>query len=164
MTTSAQNATAIVFPRCEEGVALCTHYSVGVKPSGPTMYLWSGRFSTPISVVPGMTPSFPIDACGLGIGADRSEDDRDDADGKGRMGVSFQRAFMEWLFLNGPIPDIGSGVVGSALPGTLVFAMHTADPGPRGDQSTHQVKYRGYCRVPIQRSRLGWSVQSDDEQ
>ena len=164
MITSAQNSGAIVFPRCEEGVQLCTHYSVGVKPSGPTMYLWSGRFSMPISVVPGFTPSFPIDACAFGIGTAKSEDLRDDAEARGRMGVSFQRALMEWLFQNAPIPDVGSGVFGSDLPLSFLIAMHTADPGPRGDQSTHQASYRGYCRVPVHRSRLGWSVQSDDEQ
>lgn len=158
MIASAQNATAIVFPRCEEGVELVTHYSIGLEPSGPTMYTWSGRFSTPISVVPGFTPSFPMDSCCLGFGADPATEERD-----GRVGDGFKRAFMEWFFLNAPIPKLGSGVLGSDLPRALMVAMHTADPGPSGNQSTSESRYRGYARVPIYRGRPGWSVLSRDE-
>ncbi len=163
MTTSAQNAAAIVFPRCEEGTELLTHYSVGLKPSGPTMYMWSGRFSTPVSIVPGFTPSFPIDACSFGLGADAQEDQRDDAEARGRTSSKFRRALMEWLYLNVPIADIGSGVRGSDLPLSFMVGMHVGDPGPDGNQSTREARYRGYARVPIHRSRIGWSVQADDE-
>ena len=161
MSTSAQNATAIVFPRCVDAPAggeLLTHYSVGLRPSGPTIYMWSGRLSTPMSVVPGFTPSFPIDACSFGIGGPAALAERD-----GQMGLAFRRALMLWLACNEPIADIGSGVRGSDLPGSFVMALHRADPGPSGDQSTHEARYRGYTRVPISRSRGSLTVTESEE-
>lgn len=40
----------------------------------------------------------------------------------------------------------------------LYLALHTADPGAGGNQSTHEVNYTGYARVALQRSAAGWSI------
>jgi hypothetical protein len=158
VTTSAQNATAIVFPRCVDGTELLTHYAIGLRHSGPTVYMWSGRLSTPMSVVPGFTPSFPVDACSFGIGSPAAL-----AEGEGQMGLAFRRALMLWLCCNEPIADVGSGVRGADLPGSIVMSLHRGDLGPHGDQSTNEARYRGYARVPISRSRSGLTVTESDE-
>lgn len=41
---------------------------------------------------------------------------------------------------------------------SLYLALHTADPGANGNQSSHEVYYTGYARVALQRSASGWSV------
>ena len=47
----------------------------------------------------------------------------------------------------------------SASPLTnLHVALHTADPGEGGNQSTNEVSYTGYARVAVQRSGAGWTL------
>lgn len=47
----------------------------------------------------------------------------------------------------------------SASPLTnLYVALHTADPGEGGNQSTSEVNYTGYARVAVQRSGAGWTL------
>src|SRR3546814_58830 len=38
------------------------------------------------------------------------------------------------------------------------MALHTADPGEDGNQSTSEVTYTGYSRIAINRSTAGWTV------
>lgn len=47
-----------------------------------------------------------------------------------------------------------------AAAGTLYVALHSADPGEAGDQSTSEISYTGYARVAIDRSNVSadWSV------
>lgn len=40
----------------------------------------------------------------------------------------------------------------------LFLALHYADPGEDGNQSTNEVSYTGYTRVPVARSTTGWTV------
>ena len=40
----------------------------------------------------------------------------------------------------------------------LYVALHTADPGEGGNQSTNEVNYTGYARVAVQRSGAGWTL------
>jgi hypothetical protein len=40
----------------------------------------------------------------------------------------------------------------------LYLALHTADPGEAGDQSTSEVSYTGYSRVAVARTSGGWTV------
>lgn len=40
----------------------------------------------------------------------------------------------------------------------LFLSLHTADPGEAGDQTTNEVAYTGYARVPVARSTAGWTV------
>lgn len=40
----------------------------------------------------------------------------------------------------------------------LYVALHTADPGEGGNQSTNEVNYTGYARVAVQRTGAGWTL------
>jgi hypothetical protein len=40
----------------------------------------------------------------------------------------------------------------------LYVALHTADPGVGGDQTTSEVSHGAYARVQVVRSASGWSV------
>lgn len=41
---------------------------------------------------------------------------------------------------------------------TLYVALHTADPGNGGNQSTNEISYTGYARVAVARTSGGWVV------
>lgn len=43
---------------------------------------------------------------------------------------------------------------------TLTVALHTADPGIGGTQSTSEISYTGYARVAIARTSGGWTITS----
>lgn len=50
---------------------------------------------------------------------------------------------------------------GTALPwsnSNLFVALHTADPGEAGDQTTNEATYTGYARVSVARDNGGWTV------
>lgn len=40
----------------------------------------------------------------------------------------------------------------------LTVALHTADPGEAGTQSTNETAYTGYARVSVARTGVGWTV------
>ena len=40
----------------------------------------------------------------------------------------------------------------------LYLALHTADPGEAGDQTTNEANYTGYLRVAVIRTSAGWTV------
>jgi hypothetical protein len=40
----------------------------------------------------------------------------------------------------------------------LFVALHTADPGEAGDQTTNEATYTGYARVSVARDSGGWTV------
>ena len=41
---------------------------------------------------------------------------------------------------------------------TLTVALHTADPGEAGNQTTFETAYTGYARVAVNRNSGGWTV------
>lgn len=41
---------------------------------------------------------------------------------------------------------------------TLTVALHTADPGEGGNQSTSEIAYTGYARVAVPRDVTGWTI------
>lgn len=43
----------------------------------------------------------------------------------------------------------------------LTVALHTASPGPTGDQSTNEIVYTGYQRISIARTSTGWVITDD---
>lgn len=51
-----------------------------------------------------------------------------------------------------------TGIVGSTVPGSLYIALHTADPGEAGSQTTSETSYTNYARVGIVRSAVGWTL------
>lgn len=72
---------------------------------------------------------------------------------------AFEAALLDLLFLNTNIANLGdaTGVRGSAAAGSLFVSLHTADPGEAGTQSTNEVSYTGYARVPVARSGAGFT-------
>lgn len=41
---------------------------------------------------------------------------------------------------------------------TLTVALHTADPGEAGNQTTSEIAYTGYVRIAVARTAGGWTV------
>lgn len=55
----------------------------------------------------------------------------------------------------------------TALPWTntnLFVALHTADPGEAGDQTTSEANYTGYARVLVSRDSAGFTVSGNQAQ
>lgn len=47
----------------------------------------------------------------------------------------------------------------TSAPITSIFAaLHTADPGETGDQTTNEIAYTSYARVGVLRTSGGWTV------
>ena len=64
-----------------------------------------------------------------------------------------ETALLNLLFKNQAWANVGdaSGLQPSVAPGSFFIALHTADPGEAGDQSTNEVAYTGYARVGVVR-------------
>lgn len=76
------------------------------------------------------------------------------------MSNTSETKLLQLLFQNDAWELIGdaSGLQPSAVAGSFYVALHTADPGEAGDQTTNEVAYTGYARVAIARSTAGFSV------
>jgi len=72
----------------------------------------------------------------------------------------FENDLMKLLFNNTDIATIGDagGLRGSVTAGSLYFALHTADPGETGDQTTNETAYTGYARIGVARTSGGFTV------
>jgi len=64
------------------------------------------------------------------------------------------------LFNNTNFANMGdaTGVRGSTTAGSFYIALHTADPGETGDQTTSEATYTSYARVAVARSSGGFTV------
>jgi hypothetical protein len=62
---------------------------------------------------------------------------------------TFENDLMAFTFNNTAVTGIGT---------TLFAALHTADPGEAGDQTTSEAAYPGYARVSINRNAGGFTV------
>lgn len=73
---------------------------------------------------------------------------------------AFESDFLALIFQNTNIANIGdaTGVRGSTAAGSLFVALHTADPGEAGNQSTSETTYTGYARQGVVRSVAGWTL------
>ena len=65
---------------------------------------------------------------------------------------------MDVLYENAAAANVGDagGLQPSATAGSLYIALHTAEPGAGGTQSTNECNYTGYARVAVARSGSGW--------
>jgi hypothetical protein len=63
-------------------------------------------------------------------------------------------------FNNTAAAGIGNagGLQPSAVAGSFYVALHTADPGEAGVQTTSEATYTGYARQAVARSGAGWTV------
>lgn len=77
-------------------------------------------------------------------------------------GNTYETELLAHELENANIADIGdaTGLRGSTTAGSLYVALHTADPGEAGDQSTNEISYTGYARVAVARSSAGWTSAS----
>jgi hypothetical protein len=73
---------------------------------------------------------------------------------------AFETSLLTLIFNNTGIANIGdaTGLRGSTVAGSLYIALHTADPGEAGNQSTSEATYTGYARVAVVRSGAGFTV------
>lgn len=73
---------------------------------------------------------------------------------------AFENDCLLLVFNNTNIANLGdaTGVRGSTTAGSLFVALHTADPGEAGNQSTSEATYTGYARVGVARSGAGWTI------
>jgi len=75
------------------------------------------------------------------------------------MSNAAEAAFLDLLFLNVDWANVGDagGLQNSATAGSFYIALHTADPGEAGDQTTSEIAYTSYARVAVARSGAGFS-------
>lgn len=73
---------------------------------------------------------------------------------------TYENDYMKLIFNNVAIPLIGdaSGLQPSATAGSLYLALHTADPGEAGTQTTSETAYTGYARIAVARTTGGFTV------
>lgn len=76
------------------------------------------------------------------------------------MSNASETNFLNLLFNNADWANVGdaAGLQNSATAGSFYVALHTADPGDAGTQSTSEASYTGYARVAVARSAGGWTV------
>ncbi|MEW5709839.1 MAG: hypothetical protein AB1830_13190 [Pseudomonadota bacterium] len=72
-------------------------------------------------------------------------------------GDTFENDLLKLIFNGTAIPNIADNAATAPLT-NLYVALHTADPGEGGNQSTNEVAYTGYARVAVARSTSGWTV------
>jgi hypothetical protein len=69
----------------------------------------------------------------------------------------FENDVLKLVFNATPIPDLADNDATSPCT-NLSVALHTADPGETGDQTTSEIAYTGYGRVNVPRTTGGWTV------
>lgn len=69
----------------------------------------------------------------------------------------FENALLQLIFNGVSITGIADNTVTSPLT-NLYIALHTADPGEAGDQTTSETAYTGYVRMPLARTSGGWTI------
>jgi len=79
---------------------------------------------------------------------------------------TFENDFLLLIYNNVNIALLGdaTGVRGSVAAGSVYVALHTADPGEAGDQTTNECNYTGYARKAVARSGAGWTVTGNQVQ
>lgn len=68
------------------------------------------------------------------------------------MSDDFENELSKFLFQNISPPHVPGGLT------TLYVALHTADPGEAGIQTTNETSYTNYARVAVSRDASGFSV------
>lgn len=73
---------------------------------------------------------------------------------------TFESDILLLLLNNTNIANLGdaTGVRGSSTAGSVYIALHTADPGETGNQTTSEATYTSYARVAVARSSAGWTI------
>lgn len=72
-------------------------------------------------------------------------------------GNTFENDLLKLIFQAVGIADLADNDATSPAT-TLTVALHTADPGEAGDQTTNETAYTGYARQTVARTSGGWAV------
>jgi hypothetical protein len=72
-------------------------------------------------------------------------------------GNTFENDFLKLIFHGTPIANIADNAASSPLT-DLQVALHLADPGEGGSQTTSECGYASYARVAVARSSSGWAI------
>src|SRR6185312_7772111 len=72
-------------------------------------------------------------------------------------GNTFSANLLKLIFQATGIANVADNA--ASAPITNIFiSLHTADPGPAGNQTTSEATYTGYARVAVARTSGGWSL------
>ena len=71
--------------------------------------------------------------------------------------TAFANEWLALVFNATAIPNIAQNNA-TAAAGNMRFALHTADPGVGGSQTTSEISYTGYARVNVARTTAGFPV------
>jgi hypothetical protein len=74
-------------------------------------------------------------------------------------GNTYENDLLLMLLNATPIANVCDNAATSPLT-NLSVALHTADPGEAGTQSTSEITYTSYARVSVARTAGGWTVAS----
>ena len=79
------------------------------------------------------------------------------------FGNAAETEILDLLFRNENFANVGdaTGLRGATTSGSLYIALHTADVGEAGDQTTNEISYTGYARVGVIRATSGWTLSGD---
>ena len=72
-------------------------------------------------------------------------------------GATFSNDLLKLIFNATAIANIADNAASSPL-ASLYAALHTADPGAGGSQTTSEIAYTSYARVAVARTTGGWSA------
>lgn len=72
-------------------------------------------------------------------------------------GNTFENDWLKLVFNATAIANLADNAATAPLT-SLYVALHTADPGEAGDQTTSEAAYTGYARVAVARTTGGWTV------
>lgn len=72
-------------------------------------------------------------------------------------GSTFDNDWLKLVFQGTAIANLADNAATSPLT-SLYVALHTADPGAGGSQTTSEVAYTSYARVAVARTSGGWTV------
>lgn len=72
-------------------------------------------------------------------------------------GDTFENDLLKLIFNATAIANIADNAASAPLT-NLSVALHTADPGESGNQTTSEATYTSYARVSVARTSGGWTV------
>ena len=82
------------------------------------------------------------------------------AQAAGGKASTFENALLKLVFNGNTVTGIADNT--ASTPATvLCLALHTADPGSGGTQTTNEAAYGSYARVAVNRNSGGWTVSSN---
>lgn len=71
--------------------------------------------------------------------------------------IPFENDLLNLVLAAKPIANLADNASSSPI-ANICMALHTADPGETGSQTTSEATYGAYARVNVARSTLGWLI------